>query len=73
VAYVWTLNGPEPVALPHAALDYDHYADTQVLSVARSIAAATYPDSALAAVDPFPRRGDRRAWQAYGDGQLELW
>ena len=46
VEYVWTVNGPEPwadedrQALPHAALDYDHYAESQVLPAARSIAAA---------------------------------
>jgi DNA polymerase-2 len=45
VEYVWTVNGPEPSAdegmpLQHSRLDYDHYADTQVLPTARSIAAA---------------------------------
>jgi DNA polymerase-2 len=40
VEYVWTKNGPEPVSLPHAPLDYDHYIDSQILPVVRSIAAA---------------------------------
>jgi len=46
VEYVWTLNGPEPSSdggrqpLPHSPLDYDHYAESQVLPTARSIAAA---------------------------------
>jgi len=46
VEYVWTINGPEPSVdenahpLPCAPLDYDHYADSQVLPAARSIAAA---------------------------------
>ncbi|MDR1302755.1 MAG: DNA polymerase II [Treponema sp.] len=40
VDFVWTLNGPEPALLPHAPFDYDHYAESQILPVARSIAAA---------------------------------
>ena len=40
VEYVWTVSGPEPASLVQSLLDYDHYADTQVLSVVRSIAAA---------------------------------
>ncbi|MDR0475042.1 MAG: DNA polymerase II [Treponema sp.] len=40
VEYVWTISGPEPIAIPHSPPDYDHYTDTQVLSVARSISAA---------------------------------
>ena len=40
VEYVWTLCGPEPTALPHGQLDYDHYIESQILPVARSIAAA---------------------------------
>ena len=40
VEYVWTHNGPEPASAPTAPLDYDHYMNSQVLPVARSIAAA---------------------------------
>jgi DNA polymerase-2 len=40
VEFVWTQNGPEPAAIPHASLDYDHYVDSQVLPLVRSIAAA---------------------------------
>lgn len=40
VSYVWTLSGPEPVSARTAPLDYDHYVDSQLLPVARSIAAA---------------------------------
>jgi DNA polymerase-2 len=47
VEYVWTVNGPEPASLPHAPLDYDHYADTQVLPAARSIAGAAGWDPRL--------------------------
>ncbi|MDR3341989.1 MAG: DNA polymerase II [Treponema sp.] len=67
VEFVWTLNGPEPVSLPHAALDYDHYIDSQVLPVARSIAGAANWDMAL-----FPAKGrDRESWHTE-DRQLEL-
>jgi DNA polymerase-2 len=47
VAFVWTLKGPEPAFLPHAAFDYDHYINAQVLPVARSIAAAAHWDQNL--------------------------
>jgi DNA polymerase-2 len=40
VEYVWTINGPAPIALPHAPFDYDHYVDSQILPLARSIAGA---------------------------------
>jgi DNA polymerase-2 len=40
VEYVWTLNGPEPASAPPAPLDYDHYLNSQLLPVAKSIAAA---------------------------------
>ncbi|GHV88307.1 hypothetical protein AGMMS50267_06670 [Spirochaetia bacterium] len=65
VEYVWTVNGPEPVSLPHAALDYDHYTDSQVLPVARSIAAALGWHTEL-----FPQKG--RSREALNDGQMEL-
>ena len=40
VEFIWTETGAEPASLPHSPYDYDHYADSQVLPVARSIAAA---------------------------------
>jgi hypothetical protein len=40
VEYVWTDTGAEPVSLPHGPLDYEHYALTQVLPMAKSIADA---------------------------------
>jgi DNA polymerase-2 len=40
VEYVWTSAGAEPLSLPHGALDYRHYAQAQVLPVAKSIADA---------------------------------
>jgi DNA polymerase-2 len=40
VEYVWTSQGAEPLSLPHGALDYRHYAQTQALPVAKSIADA---------------------------------
>jgi DNA polymerase-2 len=44
VEFVWTETGAEPVSLPHAALDYDHYAASQILPVALSIAQAVHWD-----------------------------
>ncbi|GHV71381.1 hypothetical protein AGMMS49928_22880 [Spirochaetia bacterium] len=40
VEFVWTVSGPAPLSLPHDGLDYDHYADSQVIPLVRSIAAA---------------------------------
>jgi DNA polymerase-2 len=40
VEFVWTSAGAEPLSLPHQALDYRHYAQAQVLPVAKSIADA---------------------------------
>lgn len=37
VRYVITVRGPEPVELPHAALDYDHYLDRQLAPAANAI------------------------------------
>ncbi|GHU85030.1 hypothetical protein FACS189473_3530 [Spirochaetia bacterium] len=65
VEFVWTVNGPEPVSLPHTALDYDHYTDSQVLPVARSIAAALGWHTEI-----FPQKG--RSREALNDGQMEL-
>jgi DNA polymerase elongation subunit (family B) len=49
--------------LPHAPLDYDHYAESQVLPAARSIAAAAGWNTESF---PSPGRGYFR------DGQMEL-
>jgi len=40
VEYLWTVNGPEPVSLPHGKPDYDHYVESQVYPLVRSIASA---------------------------------
>ena len=69
VAYVWTINGPQPAAdenkqpLPHAPLDYDHYADSQMLPAVRSIAQAAGWNAEL-----FPSPGR----DYFRDGQMEL-
>jgi DNA polymerase-2 len=65
VEFVWTLTGPEPASLPHAPLDYDHYTDSQVLPLARSIAAAAGWSTEL-----FPQKGKNR--DALENGQMEL-
>jgi DNA polymerase-2 len=65
VEYVWTVLGPEPVSLPHGPADYDHYADSQVLPAARSIAAAAGWNT-----DLFPQKGKNR--RALEEGQMEL-
>jgi DNA polymerase-2 len=44
VEFVWTETGAEPASLPHGALDYDHYAASQILPVALSIAQAVHWD-----------------------------
>jgi DNA polymerase-2 len=67
VEYLWTEQGPEPVSLPHAPLDYEHYIDSQVVPVAQSIA-----DAAGWTGELFPRKGGRRAWLNRGEGQMEL-
>jgi len=69
VEYVWTVNGPEPWSdenkqpLHCNALDYDHYAESQVLPVARSIAAAAGWNAEM-----FPSPGR----DYFKDGQMEL-
>ncbi|MDR1869711.1 MAG: DNA polymerase II [Treponema sp.] len=45
VEYLWTENGPEPTALPHGKLDYDHYVESQVFPLVRSIASAAKWDA----------------------------
>jgi DNA polymerase-2 len=70
VEYVWTSAGAEPLSLPHQALDYRHYAQAQVLPVAKSIA-----DAAGWNIDDFfPGKGDRgKAGRRNLDGgQMEL-
>jgi DNA polymerase-2 len=59
VEYVWTSAGAEPVSLPHEALDYRHYAQAQVLPVAKSIADAVEWDIG----DFFPAKGRRPGGQ----------
>jgi DNA polymerase-2 len=66
VEYVWTINGPEPLALATSPYDYEHYTDSQILPVAQSIAAARGWRGEL-----FPEKGRRRA--ELGSGQMELW
>jgi DNA polymerase-2 len=68
VEYLWTAQGPEPVSLPHAAPDYEHYIDAQVLPVAQSIA-----DAAGWTGEIFSRKGrNRQAWFDREEGQMEL-
>jgi DNA polymerase-2 len=61
VEYVWTKNGAEPVSLPHGLLDYEHYAETQVIPVAVSIAAAAHWN--------LSKTGLTQGWE---EGQIEL-
>ena len=69
VEYVWTVNGPQPSAdekgkpLPHAPLDYDHYAQSQVFPTVRSIALASGWNT-----EAFHSPGK----DYFRDGQLEL-
>jgi DNA polymerase-2 len=65
VEYVITENGSEPLSLPHARLDYDHYTDAQVLPLARSIADAMGWHTEL-----FPQKGRNR--EDLENGQLEF-
>jgi DNA polymerase-2 len=69
VEFVWTETGAEPVSLPHAPLDYDHYANSQVLPVAKSIADALHWD-----MDSFFQKGKTgaRSSRSSGTGQMEL-
>jgi DNA polymerase-2 len=69
VEYVWTQTGAEPASLPHASLDYDHYALSQVFPVAHSIASAAHWDAASL----IPRRqGTILGAFEPPEGQLEL-
>ncbi|MDR1837375.1 MAG: DNA polymerase II [Treponema sp.] len=47
VEYVWTVNGAEPAALAHGRPDYDHYVDSQVYPLVRSIASAAHWDESF--------------------------
>jgi DNA polymerase-2 len=67
VEYVWTQTGAEPASLPHAPLDYEHYALSQVFPVAHSIAAAAHWDTASLV----PRRQGTAAFEL-PEGQMEL-
>jgi DNA polymerase-2 len=70
VAYVWTGAGAEPLSLPHQPLDYRHYAQAQVLPVAKSIADAVEWNID----DLFPARGRKPGGgkQEQSGGQMEL-
>ena len=68
VEYVWTVNGPEPLALPHGKPDYDHYADSQVFPVARSIASAAGWDEGVFAQS----RSRRDAGGDSAEGQMDF-
>ena len=68
VEYVWTIKGPEPLYDDNplhreSALDYSHYADSQVLPVIRSIAAAAGWNT-----DEYSSLGR----DYFRDGQMEL-
>jgi DNA polymerase-2 len=66
VEFVWTAAGPEPVSHIRHPLDYDHYADSQILPLARSIAAA------LGWHTPWlPPKGRLR--ESWSRGQMELY
>jgi DNA polymerase-2 len=65
IEYYWTTEGPEPAEKLKSPMDYDHYIDAQILSVAASIALAAGWNPQI-----FPERGKRR--QALEDGQMEL-
>jgi DNA polymerase-2 len=68
VEYLWTEQGPEPASRSHAPPDYEHYIDSQVLPVARSIA-----DAAGWTGELFPRKGgSRRTRLDREEGQMEL-
>jgi DNA polymerase-2 len=65
IEYYWTVNGAEPTEKRNSSIDYNHYIDTQILSVAGSIALAAGWNPQM-----FPERGKNR--QALEDGQMEL-
>jgi DNA polymerase-2 len=65
IQFYWTVNGAEPTEKLSSPIDYNHYIDTQILSVAGSIALAAGWNAHM-----FPERGKNR--QALEDGQMEL-
>ncbi|MDR0316803.1 MAG: DNA polymerase II [Treponema sp.] len=68
VEYLWTVDGPLPVSLPHGAIDYDHYAASQVFPLARSIAEAAHWDP------DFFAQGRARSGRGaeFAKGQIEI-
>jgi DNA polymerase-2 len=64
VEYVWTLSGPEPASMIGSPCDYDHYINSQILPLVRSIAAAAGWN-----IDSFLQKG-QILWEY---GQMELW
>ena len=60
VEYLWTVNGPEPTALPHGKPDYDHYVESQVYPLVRSIASAAHWDAGFFVTR---KSGSRADWQ----------
>jgi DNA polymerase-2 len=64
VEYVWTLSGPEPASMINSPYDYDHYINSQILPLVRSIAAAAGWDTAS-----FLQKGQ----VLRENGQMELW
>jgi DNA polymerase-2 len=67
VEYIWTVNGPQPTAIPHERPDYDHYIESQIFPLARSIAAASRWDTRWDAGYFVTRKGDN-----YSERQMEL-
>jgi DNA polymerase-2 len=65
IEYYWTVNGAEPAEKLESPMDYNHYIDAQILSVAGSIAMAAGWNPQM-----FPERGKNR--QSLEDGQMEL-
>jgi len=63
VEYLWTVNGPEPAGLPHGKPDYDHYIETQIFPLVRSIASAVRWDTDYFVI----RKGD-----SLPDKQIEM-
>ncbi|MDR0601885.1 MAG: DNA polymerase II [Treponema sp.] len=74
VEFVWTKTGAQPYAdenhelLPHGPLDYGHYAASQVLPVALSIAQAVHWD--LSAF--FEGKGSRRSGRNEGQAEFDF-
>ncbi|GHV13453.1 hypothetical protein FACS189491_08440 [Spirochaetia bacterium] len=67
VEFIWTETGAEPVSLPHAPLDYEHYVNSQALPVAKSIADALHWD-----MDSFFQKGKFGGRTLTHSAQIEL-